>query len=62
MMAGSIVIKSLKEDIEHLKRFTLDLSSSIFVRVKDESWTSEEQIRVLMSVKESLLRADSQAK
>ena len=31
-------------------------------KITDESWSSEEQIRVLMNVKEALLRADTQAK
>ena len=61
-LTGSLVMQALKNDIEYLQRFTQEISSSIFVRVKDESWSSEEQIRVLMNVKEALLRADTQAK
>jgi dynein heavy chain len=61
-LTGSLVIQALKNDVEYLQRFTQEISSSIFVRVKDESWSSEEQIRVLMNVKEALLRADTQAK
>lgn len=62
VMAGCLVVKSLQEDVNHLQRFTKDLSASIFVRVKDDNWSSEEQIRVLMNVKEALLKAEAQAK
>lgn len=55
IMAGELVMRRLREDIMHLQQFTQQLSEGIFVRVKDDSWTSEEQIRVLVKVKESLI-------
>ena len=33
-LTGSLVIQALKNDIEYLQRFTQEISSSIFVRVK----------------------------
>lgn len=60
-LAGPILLKSLRTDVEYIKKFTKDLSYGIFVRVKDDTWSSEEQIRVLMNVKEGLLKAESQA-
>jgi dynein heavy chain len=58
LMSGQLVIKSLKADVTHLGKFTEDLINSIFVRVKDDSWSNEQHIKVLMSVKEALLRAE----
>lgn len=58
-MAGSIVVGAVKADVLYLQKFAEELSSSIFVRVKDDSWSGEQQIRVLMAVKEALLRVES---
>ena len=54
IMAGQLVVQSLKQDVAYLEQYTNEVSDRIFVRVKDESWTAEEQIRVLMNVKEGL--------
>ena len=61
LMAGDLVIKSVKNDVMQLEKFITDLSDNIFVRVKDESWSPEEQIRVLMNVKEALIRMENRA-
>eukprot|EP01030_Chromulinospumella_sphaerica_P002683 gene2683-2625_t len=58
---GKYEIKHLKDDIVSLEKFTSDLIADIFVRVKDDSWTNEKQIKVLMSVKEALLKAESRS-
>ena len=55
IMAGQLVVQSLKADVAYLEQYTSEVSDRIFVRVKDESWTAEEQIRVLMNVKECLI-------
>jgi dynein heavy chain len=61
-MSGQLIQEALKKDIEHLERFTASTSKAIFVRVRDDSWSNEEQIRVLMNVKESLIKAQTAAK
>ena len=61
IMAGELVMRSLRRDVEHLLAFTKELSDGIFVRVKDDSWTTEEQIRALVHVKENLLRMEEEA-
>lgn len=58
-MSGDLVINALKSDIQHLQHFTEELSRNLFVRVRDDSWSSDEQIQVLMRIKESLLLIES---
>ncbi len=60
-MSGNLVQTALKADIANLEKFTTATSKAIFVRVRDDSWSNEEQIRVLMNVKESLIRAQNAA-
>jgi hypothetical protein len=55
VMAGKLVVSNLKTDVQFLEEYTTEVAERIFVRVKDESWTAEEQIRVLMNVKECLI-------
>jgi dynein heavy chain len=38
LMAGPLVIKELKSDVNYLQKFTEKMISKIFVRVKEESW------------------------
>ena len=56
-----IVIRYLAESVEYIKMFAVQISTAMFVRVKDASWSIEEQISVLMSVRESITRADIHA-
>ena len=60
-MSGDLVVRTVKRDIVSLQEFTDELIKTIFVRVKDDTWSNEEQIRVLMNVKEALLRAEAAA-
>ena len=60
-ISGNLMQNSLKKDIDSLVKFTTDTSASIFVRVRDDSWSNEEQIRVLMNVKEALIRVQKAA-
>lgn len=60
LMAGDLIMRRLQEDIMHLQALTQHLSDGIFVRVKDDSWSAEEHIRVLVKVKESLIRIDEE--
>eukprot|EP01032_Pedospumella_encystans_P015170 gene15170-17374_t len=61
LMSGDLVIKSLREDIKNLQEFTDQMSKNVLVRVRDDSWSSEEQINVLMRIKESLMIIESKA-
>jgi len=61
MMSGDLVIKNLREDIKNLQEFTDLMSKNVLVRVRDDSWSSEEQIQVLMRIKESLMIIESRA-
>ena len=56
-----IVIRYLAESVEYIKIFATQILTAMFVRVKDASWSIEEQISVLMSVRESITRADIHA-
>lgn len=58
-MSGDLVINTLQSDVKNLQQFTEQISKSVLVRVRDDSWTTEEQIQVLMRVKESLLIIES---
>lgn len=60
-MSGDLVIRSLREDVRQLQVLTEEVSRNVLVRVKDDSWSNEEQIQVLMRVKESLLRVEAVA-
>ena len=46
LMSGDLVIKNLREDIKYLHEFTDNMSKNVLVRVRDDSWSSEEQIQV----------------
>ena len=59
IMAGELVVSALKKDVLYLEEFTKEISDAIFVKFKDESWSGEQQIRVLMNVKENLLLIES---
>ena len=61
MMSGDLVIRALKADIQHLQDFTEEMSKNVLVRVRDDSWSSEEQIQVLMRIKESLMVVEAKA-
>lgn len=61
LMAGDLVMKKLQSDILFLQSFTQQLSDGIFVRVKDDTWSVEEHIRVLVRVKENLLLMESKS-
>ena len=54
-MSGELVIQSLRNDIQFLAKFTDDISKNLLVRVRDDSWSNDEQIQVLMRIKEALL-------
>lgn len=54
-MSGDLVINALRADIVHLQKFTEDLAKTLLVKLKDDSWSTDEQIQVLMKIKESLL-------
>lgn len=60
-MAGDLVSSSLKADIAHLQKFTEEMSKTVLVKLKDDTWSSDEQIQVLMKIKEALLEIESQA-
>lgn len=58
-MTGDLMIKTLKDDIESLHRFVEEASRTVLVRLRDDSWSNEEQIQVLMRIKEALLLVES---
>jgi dynein heavy chain len=61
LMSGDLVVRALKADIQHLQSFTEEMSRNVLVRVRDDSWSSEEQIQVLMRIKESLMIIEAKA-
>jgi dynein heavy chain len=40
-MSGELMLRSLKDDINHLERYTRDTSSAIYVRLRDDSLSNE---------------------
>ena len=54
LMAGELVTANLKKEILMLEEFTQKISEAIFVKVSPEK-TGEDQIRLLMSIRENLL-------
>ncbi len=58
-MGGQLVINSLKADIESLAQFTDEMSRTVLVKLKDDSWSSDEQIQVLMKIKEALITIEN---
>jgi dynein heavy chain len=60
LMAGELVMKKLQGDIMSLQKLTKELTAGIFVRVKEDSWSTEEHIRVLVKVKENLIRMEDE--
>ena len=60
LMAGELVMRKLQGDIMSLQKLTKELTAGIFVRVKEDSWSSEEHIRVLVKVKENLIRMEDE--
>jgi dynein heavy chain len=54
-MTGQLMNNALKHDIEYLHSFLENVSKTVLVRVRDDSWSSDEQIQVLMRIKEALM-------
>lgn len=60
-MTGPLALRCLSEDIASLNSVSKETGDAIFVRLKDESWTLDEQIRVLVTVKGRLQVVDKKA-
>eukprot|EP01031_Cornospumella_fuschlensis_P049356 gene49356-60418_t len=58
-MSGDLVINSLKQDVNELHKFVDEMSKIVLTRIKNDSWSSDEQIQVLMKIKEALLLIES---
>eukprot|EP01033_Poteriospumella_lacustris_P003465 gene3469-2562_t len=54
-MTGQLMTNALKRDVEYLSNFLENVSKTVLVRVRDDSWSSDEQIQVLMKIKEALM-------
>ncbi len=54
LMAGELVVESLKKDVLMLEEFTQKICDAIFVKISPEK-SGEDQIRLLMNVRENLL-------
>jgi dynein heavy chain len=61
LMSGPLALKCLSEDISMLNSMSKETGEAIFVRLKDESWTLDEQIRVLVTVKGRLQVVDKRS-
>jgi hypothetical protein len=53
-MSGDLVVRCLKADVARLQKFTDEISSAIFVRVKDESWSNEVCVSMVVPMRSSL--------
>ena len=53
-MAGKLVLDALKQDLNFLLEFTRKANDGISAKVKDETWTNEQSVNSLVSVKEHL--------
>ena len=53
-MAGKLVLDALKQDLNFLLEFSRKTSEGISAKVKDESWSNEQSVNSLVSVKEHL--------
>lgn len=53
---GDLTVKAVQTIITRLNSQVDSLKKTIIIRVKDESWSVEEHIRVLISVKEAIVR------
>ncbi|GMH98843.1 hypothetical protein TrLO_g14194 [Triparma laevis f. longispina] len=53
-MAGKLVLDALKQDLNFLLEFSRKTSEGIQAKVKDETWTNEQSVNSLVSVKEHL--------
>jgi dynein heavy chain len=58
---GPLVQQTLKDDVAKVVDFCEEVGERIFVKIKDDGWTAEDQIRVLMSVKEMLLTVEARS-
>lgn len=59
IMAGELVVEATKKDVLYLEEFTTKISEAIFVKIKSEGVSGEDQIRQLMSIRENLLVVES---
>eukprot|EP01035_Chromulina_nebulosa_P019235 gene19235-25086_t len=57
-MTSELLMKAIKSDVTFLKKFSDEISKALFVKVKDEHWSLDEHIKVLMNVKEAISRAE----
>jgi dynein heavy chain len=53
-MAGKLVLDSLKADLNFLLEFSRKTNEGITAKVKDETWSNEQSVNSLVSVKEHL--------
>jgi dynein heavy chain len=60
-MTGGLIMSTLRTDISYLTKYTEDMSKTVLTRVKDDSWSSDEQVSVLMKIKEALLTIEAQS-
>jgi dynein heavy chain, axonemal len=58
-MLGDLVIRSLKNDANFLVRTMTELSKVLFVKLNEDTWSAEDHIRVLISVKEAIVRVEN---
>lgn len=60
-MMGELMIRSLKTNMSYLCSYVNEVSKNLFVKIKDDSWSVEEHIKVLMTVKETIIRTVNDA-
>lgn len=53
-MAGKLVLDALKQDLNFLLEFSRKTNEGITAKVKDETWSNEQSVNSLVSVKEHL--------
>lgn len=57
-MLGDTAIQNLTNDVNLLASTANELSKALFVKLTDDSWSAEDHIRVLISVKEAIVLLD----
>lgn len=60
-MSGDLVLNTLKADVAYLQKYTEEMAKTVLARVRDDGWSSDEQVQALMKIKEALLLIESKA-